>query len=180
LRRYPHEFSGGQRQRIAIARALSLNPKFIVLDEPTSALDVSVQAQIINLLEELQEKFQLTYLYISHDLNLIQHISDRIAVMYLGRIVESGPVEGMFSNPLHPYTQALLEAIPVPDPSIKKGKVILEGGVPSPENPPLGCKFHTRCHYATQICREREPELIDTGGGHTAACHLIGAQSAAA
>jgi oligopeptide/dipeptide ABC transporter ATP-binding protein len=180
LRRYPHEFSGGQRQRIAIARALSLNPKFIVLDEPTSALDVSVQAQIINLLEELQEKFQLTYLYISHDLNLIQHISDRIAVMYLGRIVESGPVEEIFTNPLHPYTQALLEAIPVPDPNIKKGKVILEGGVPSPENPPPGCKFHTRCRYATETCREKEPELIDTGGGHTAACHLIEAQHAAA
>lgn len=180
LRRYPHEFSGGQRQRIAIARALSLNPKFIILDEPTSALDVSVQAQIINLLEELQEKFQLTYLYISHDLNLIQHISDRIAVMYLGRIVESGPVEDIFTNPLHPYTQALLEAIPVPDPRIKKGKLILEGGVPSSENPPPGCKFHTRCHYVTQICREREPDLIDTGEGHTAACHLIEARHAAA
>jgi len=171
--KYPHEFSGGQKQRIGIARALATNPKFLVLDEPTSMLDVSVQAHIINLITELQEKLMLTYLFISHNLSVVQHLSDRIAVMYLGKLVEVGDVNEIFERPLHPYTQALLEAIPVPDSDIRKGQAVLEGGVPSPENPPSGCRFHTRCPHASLTCREKEPKSIDVGGGHLVACHLV-------
>lgn len=171
--KYPHEFSGGQKQRIGIARALATNPKFLVLDEPTSMLDVSVQAHIINLIRELQEKLKLTYLFISHNLSVIQHLSDRIAVMYLGKFVEVGGVNEIFERPLHPYTQALLEAIPVPDPDIRKGQAVLEGGVPSPETPPSGCRFHTRCQHVSSVCREKEPTSIDVGGGHLVACHLV-------
>jgi len=171
--KYPHEFSGGQKQRIGIARALATNPKFLVLDEPTSMLDVSVQAHIINLIRKLQEKLKLTYLFISHNLSVIQHLSDRIAVMYLGKLVEVGDVNDIFKRALHPYTQALLEAIPVPDPDIRKGEVVLEGGVPSPESPPSGCRFHTRCPHVSSVCREKEPKSIDVGSGHLAACHLV-------
>jgi len=171
--KYPHEFSGGQKQRIGMARALATNPKFLVLDEPTSMLDVSVQAHIINLIRELQEKLKLTYLFISHNLSVIQHLSDRIAVMYLGKLVEVGGVNEIFERPLHPYTQALLEAIPVPDPDIKKGEVVLEGGVPSPESPPSGCRFHTRCPHVSSLCKEKQPTSIDVGGGHLVACHLV-------
>ena len=171
--KYPHEFSGGQKQRVGISRALATNPKFLVLDEPTSMLDVSVQAHIINLIGELQEKLNLTYLFISHNLSVIQHLSDRIAVMYLGKLVEVGDVNDIFERPLHPYTQALLEAIPVPDPDIRKGQAVLEGGVPSPESPPSGCRFHTRCPHVSSACREKEPMSIDVGGGHLVACHLV-------
>jgi len=171
--KYPHEFSGGQKQRVGISRALATNPKFLVLDEPTSMLDVSVQAHIINLIGELQEKLNLTYLFISHNLSVIQHLSDRIAVMYLGKLVEVGDVNEIFERPLHPYTQALLEAIPVPDPDIRKGQAVLEGGVPSPESPPSGCRFHTRCPHVSSACREKEPMSIDVGSGHLVACHLI-------
>jgi len=171
--KFPHEFSGGQKQRIGIARALATNPKFLVLDEPTSMLDVSVQAHIINLIRELQEKLTLTYLFISHNLSVIQHLSDRIAVMYLGKLVEVGGANEIFERPFHPYTQALLEAIPVPDPDIRKGEVVLEGGVPSPESPPSGCRFHTRCPHVSPVCREKEPKSIDVGGGHFVACHLV-------
>jgi len=171
--KYPHEFSGGQKQRVGISRALATNPKFLVLDEPTSMLDVSVQAHIINLIGELQEKLNLTYLFISHNLSVIQHLSDRIAVMYLGKLVEVGDVNEIFERPLHPYTRALLEAIPVPDPDIRKGQAVLEGGVPSPESPPSGCRFHTRCPHVSSACREKEPMSIDVGGGHLVACHLV-------
>jgi len=171
--RYPHEFSGGQRQRIAIARALSTNPKFVVFDEPTSFLDVSVQAHIINLISELQQKLGLTYMFISHNLGVVQHISNKIAVMYVGKIVEMGLVNQIFEEPLHPYTQALLDAIPVPDPDVQKGRVILKGKVPSPENPPKGCRFHTRCPYKMEICRKIEPQLSDVGKSHIVMCHLI-------
>ena len=171
--KYPHEFSGGQKQRIGIARALATNPKFLVLDEPTSMLDVSVQAHIINLIRELQEKLKLTYLFISHNLSVIQHLSDRIAVMYLGKLVEVGGVNDIFERTLHPYTQALLEAIPVPDPDVRKGEVVLEGGVPSPESPPSGCRFHTRCRHVSSTCREKEPASFDLGAGHLIACHLV-------
>ncbi len=171
--RYPHEFSGGQRQRIAIARALSTNPKFIVFDEPTSFLDVSVQAHIINLISELQQKLNLTYMFISHNLGVIQHVSNKIAVMYVGKIVEMGLVDQIFEEPLHPYTQALLDAIPVPDPDAHKGRVLLRGKVPSPENPPQGCRFHTRCPYKMEICTKTEPQLSDMGKLHKVACHLI-------
>lgn len=171
--RYPHEFSGGQRQRIAIARALSTNPKFIVFDEPTSFLDVSVQAHIINLIEELQQKLNLTYMFISHNLGVVQHISSKIAVMYVGKIVEMGLVDQIFKEPLHPYTQALLDAIPVPDPDVQKGQVLLRGKVPSPEKPPHGCRFHTRCPYKMEICTKIEPQLLDVGKLHKVACHLI-------
>lgn len=171
--RYPHEFSGGQKQRIGIARALATNPKFVVLDEPTSFLDVSVQAHIINLIRELQDRLNLTYMFISHNLGVIQHISDRIAVMYVGKIVEVGSVDQIFSEPLHPYTQALLEAIPVPDPEVKMGEVVLRGTVPSPENPPPGCRFNTRCPSVISICKEKEPQIAEVGRGHAVACHLI-------
>ena len=172
--RYPHEFSGGQRQRICIARALSVNPKLVICDEPVSALDVSIQAQIINLLKQLQKDMNLTYLFISHDLSVVKFISDKIGVMYLGSMVEYGTKEDIFSNPLHPYTQALFSAIPQPDPDVKMNRIILKGDIPSPANPPSGCRFHTRCPYATDKCKEVTPEYKDYGNGHCAACHLLG------
>jgi len=171
LMRYPHEFSGGQRQRIAIARALSTNPEFIILDEPTSALDVSVQAQILNLLIDLKNKFNLTYLFITHHLLVVEYISDRIAVMYLGRIVEIAKTNIIFKSCLHPYTIALLSAIPSPDPDVKKERIILKGDVPSPANPPSGCRFHPRCMFALEKCKKIEPKLEDVGGGHLISCH---------
>ncbi len=172
--RYPHEFSGGQRQRICIARALSVNPKLVICDEPVSALDVSIQAQIINLLKKLQQDMNLTYLFISHDLSVVKFISDKIGVMYLGSMMEYGTKEDIFSNPLHPYTQALFSAIPHPDPNVKMNRIILKGDIPSPANPPKGCRFHTRCPHAKDICKEVTPTYKDFGGGHCAACHLLG------
>ncbi len=170
--RYPHEFSGGQRQRICIARSLAVNPKFVVCDEPVSALDVSIQAQIVNLLKELQKEMNLTYMFISHDLSVVQHISDRVGVMYLGNFVEMGSKNDIFSNPMHPYTLALFSAVPVPDPHYQVKRIILQGDIPSPANPPKGCKFHTRCSHCMDICKEVEPKFIDYGNGHMCACHL--------
>jgi oligopeptide/dipeptide ABC transporter ATP-binding protein len=173
LNRFPYEFSGGQRQRIGVARALALRPTLVVADEPVSALDVSIQAQIINLLSELQEQFHLTYVFIAHDLGVVRQVSDRIAVMYLGKIVELSPAEELYRRPIHPYTEALLSAIPIPDPdrNEQRTRTILEGDVPSPLSPPPGCRFHPRCPYATEICRTEEPLLVDHGGGRLAACH---------
>ena len=175
--RYPHEFSGGQRQRICIARAIALNPDFIVCDEPVSALDVSIQAQIINLLEDLQKEFNLTYLFISHDLSVVQHISDTVGVMYLGNMVEYATKDDIFAKPLHPYTQALFSAIPVPDPTVKMNRIILEGSIPSPANPPSGCQFHTRCRECRGVCSQKAPRTMDMGNGHTVACHIYDPES---
>jgi oligopeptide transport system ATP-binding protein len=175
VNRYPHEFSGGQRQRIGVARALALNPSFIVCDEPISALDVSIQAQVVNMLEDLQTELGLTYLFIAHDLSMVRHISDRVAVMYLGKIVELTDRDMLYSNPQHPYTEALLSAVPIPDPDVEeeRQRIILEGDVPSPANPPVGCNFSTRCPKVMQVCREVDPDFEEIAPGHWCACHLV-------